>query len=70
MPGLKERTLGPVFRYLAGLRFPTLMTLTTTLFVANVLIPDGIPFADEILLGVASALLASWKKRSNEPDAP
>ena len=40
-----------------GLRVPRLAMITTGLFVADVLIPDFIPFVDEILLGLATLLL-------------
>lgn len=61
--------LGRVFGYLGRLRFPTLLTLTATLFVVDVVIPDGIPFADEVFLGLLSALFASWKRRKEVPEA-
>jgi len=50
-------------RFAAGLRFPRLMAITAALFILDVIIPDMIPFADEILLGLLSLLLASLKKR-------
>ena len=43
------------------LRFPQLFVLTTGLFVLDLLIPDLIPFLDEIVLGLASLLFGSWK---------
>lgn len=47
---------------LAGrLRFPQLFVLTAGLFVIDLLIPDLIPFLDEIVLGLASLLFGSWK---------
>ncbi|GAB3004990.1 hypothetical protein GCM10010960_18850 [Arenimonas maotaiensis] len=55
--------------YAAKLRFPTLFKLTAILFALNLLVPDFIPFIDEILLGLGTALLASWKARRN-PDTP
>ncbi len=55
--------------YAAKLRFPTLFKLTAILFALNLLVPDVIPFIDEILLGLGTALLASWKARRN-PDKP
>ncbi|MCC6757199.1 MAG: hypothetical protein IT474_04440 [Arenimonas sp.] len=55
--------------YAAKLRFPTLFKLTAILFAVNLLVPDFIPFIDEILLGLGTALLASWKARRN-PDTP
>lgn len=51
-----------VLRYVAGLRFPTLFALTAALFVLDLLLPDAVPLADELLLGLGTALLASWKK--------
>ena len=44
------------------LRFPWLLALTTALFVIDLAIPDLIPFVDEILLGLAALLLASFRK--------
>ena len=49
--------------YAAKLRFPTLFKLTAILFAVNLLVPDFVPFIDEILLGLGTALLASWKAR-------
>jgi hypothetical protein len=46
-----------------GLRFPQLFVLTVTLLILDLAIPDLIPFIDEILLALASFLLASWKKK-------
>ena len=50
-------------RFAAGLRFPKLLAITVALFILDLIIPDMIPFADEILLGLLSLLLASLKKR-------
>jgi hypothetical protein len=52
-----------LMRFAAGLRFPKLLAITAALFVLDLIIPDMIPFADEILLGLLSLLLASLKKR-------
>ena len=59
----KSTLLGLVGRFAGQLRFPQLFWLTAILFLLDVLIPDLIPFADEILLGLATLLLGSWKKR-------
>jgi hypothetical protein len=48
--------------YAAGLRFPQLFLFTAALFVADLLIPDVIPFFDEILLGLATLLLSQYKR--------
>lgn len=52
-----------LMRFAAGLRFPKLLAVTAALFVIDLIVPDMIPFADEILLGLLSLLLASLKKR-------
>lgn len=48
----------------ARLRFPQLFLLTAALFVVDLLIPDLVPFADEIILGLIALLLGSLKKRA------
>ncbi|MBS1105687.1 MAG: hypothetical protein H6Q91_1189 [Deltaproteobacteria bacterium] len=48
---------------LARLRFPVLFVICAALFVLDLAVPDVIPFADEVLLGLATALLASWRSR-------
>ncbi len=45
------------------LRFPYLLLFTGGLFVLDLLIPDLIPFVDEILLGLGTLVLATWRKR-------
>lgn len=66
----KGTMLGFVQQFAAGLRFPQLFWLTAILFLLDVLIPDLIPFADEILLGLATLLLGSWKRKRGEPPGP
>ncbi len=50
------------------LRFPTLFAITVVLFTVSMLLPDPIPFLDEILFGLGTLLLASWKKRKQPID--
>jgi len=38
--------------------------LTAGLFLLDLVIPDVIPMADELLLGLAATFLASWRKRA------
>ena len=54
---------GLVSRFAAGLRFPTLFGLVGGLFLLDLVVPDLVPFADEILLGLLALILASIKKR-------
>jgi hypothetical protein len=55
--------LGPVLRWFGKLSYPRLFLFAAVLFVADMLIPDFIPFADELLLGLGTLLLANWKTR-------
>jgi hypothetical protein len=54
---------GFLLRFAERLRFPQLFLLTAVLFIVDVLVPDVVPFADELLLGLATALLGAWRKR-------
>ena len=56
----------PLLRWAEGLRFPRLAMITAGLFVADVLVPDFIPFIDEILLGLGTLLLANIKRRKQD----
>ncbi|NND45799.1 MAG: hypothetical protein HKN58_10795 [Xanthomonadales bacterium] len=49
--------------FASKLRFPQLFLLTAVVFVLDLVIPDVLPFADEILLGLVTALLGSMRKR-------
>ena len=51
-------------RWVSGLRFPQLFTFTAALFVIDFLVPDLIPFLDEILLAAATLLLANLKSKA------
>jgi hypothetical protein len=55
-----------VRRYARGLRFPTLLAVVGTLFVIDVLVPDVIPFFDEIMLALSTLLLAALKKPQSQ----
>ena len=49
--------------FASRLKFPRLVALITSIFVIDMLIPDMIPFADEMLLGLLAAAMASFKKK-------
>ena len=51
-----------VERLVSNLRFPQLFMLVATLFLVDLVIPDLVPFADEILLGLLAVLLASLER--------
>ncbi len=56
-------TKGMLEQHATKLRFPILLGITGTLFVLDFLIPDFIPFVDEILLGLATVILSRLKTR-------
>lgn len=66
----RSAAVGWVVARLARLRFPTLFGITAALFVADLVVPDVIPFFDEILLGVAAALLGSWRAKRRPEAVP
>ena len=59
----QQKTVGWLARWASGLRFPTLLGVIGSLFVLDVLIPDLIPFVDEILLGLFTVLLAMVRRK-------
>lgn len=54
---------GVILRWASRLRFPYLFLLTLVLFVLNLFIPDVLPFADEVIMGLVAALLGSLRKK-------
>ena len=52
----------PFLAFAARLRFPTLFWITAGLFVFDLLVPDLIPFVDELLLGLGALILSNWQK--------
>jgi hypothetical protein len=66
-PNLRNRMIEGVT---SRLKFPQLLVITAALFVLDLVIPDLIPFADEILLGLATALFALWREPVPPRGAP
>jgi hypothetical protein len=63
----KNAAVGPVLSFAARLRFPWLFVLTLALFLFDLAVPDFIPFADEILLGLAALVLGSLRRKKEQP---
>lgn len=59
-------------RFLERRRFPTLMMIGAALFIGNLLLPDPIPFVDEILMLIATVAIGSVrsKKKPEEQQPP
>lgn len=63
MAALPRATLPALIARFAGrLKFPQLFLFTGILFLLDLVIPDLIPFADEILLGLITLLFGMWRK--------
>lgn len=56
----------PMLEWARRLRYPTLFKITAALFALTLVIPDPVPFVDEILFGLGTLLLANWKGRSDK----
>ena len=59
--------LVPFLAFARRLRYPTLFKVAAALFLLTLVVPDPIPFIDEILLGLGTLLLANWKHRDAGP---
>lgn len=55
-----------------NLRFPGLFVLLAAIFLADLVVPDFIPFVDEIVLALLTTMFGLWKKQREErsPDPP
>jgi hypothetical protein len=56
----------PLIAWLSRLSYPRLFMVSAVLFGINLLIPDPILLVDEVLLGVATVVLAK-RKRTPKP---
>jgi hypothetical protein len=63
---LKRMIQGWLIQYVSRLRFPKLLALASAVFILDLVFPDIIPFADEILLGLITLLLGTLKKRNRD----
>jgi hypothetical protein len=55
--------VAPILGFLSRLSFPRLFLLAAALWAVDMVVPDFVPFIDELLLGIATLLLASFRKR-------
>lgn len=68
----QQKTVGSFTRWASGLRFPTLLAVIGSLFALDLIIPDLIPFVDEILLGLLTVLLSMIRRKqpASMPEEP
>lgn len=62
MPG----AIAGVFRRL-GLRFPALFVILLAVTLADLAVPDVLPFVDEIVLATLTAIFGLWRDRRPGP---
>ncbi|MCD9028607.1 hypothetical protein LDO26_10355 [Luteimonas sp. BDR2-5] len=53
----------PLVAWLGKLSYPRMFVVIAVLFGITVLVPDPIPFVDELLLGLTTIALANRKKK-------
>ena len=58
---------GFLSRFIGRLRFPQLFIVAAILLGADLVIPDVIPFVDEALLALLTAMLSMLRRREPQP---
>lgn len=58
---------GPLTAFASRLRHPTLFKITVGLMLLSWLLPDPIPFIDEIVTALATLVLANWRRDDSKP---
>jgi len=62
---IRQQRHGLIQRFLGKLKYPQLFVVVAALFAADMIIPDFIPFLDEILLAAMTLLLGSLRDRDS-----
>ena len=62
MPFTASMSDSGLLGWLSRLRSWQLFVVAGVLFVVDVLVPDPIPFIDEVMLGLAMLIMARWKR--------
>lgn len=58
-----RKLFGPIQRFLERRRFPALFLILAGLFGVNLVIPDAIPFIDELIMLVATVIVGAFRER-------
>ena len=66
----KTPLIAAILQFAGGLKFRQLFLITAALFLLNLVIPDPIPFFDELILGLLALLFASWKRNDVQKRPP
>jgi len=71
MSDAKSNLFSAVFtEYLPSLKHPWLFFMLLVLFLADLAIPDFIPFIDEAMFGLLTVLVGAWRDRRAQPQPP
>jgi len=70
MPASRNPLVRLLARFASRLRFPQLFAVTAGLFLLDLVVPDVLPFADEILLALGTLLLGSLRRPDAEQPPP
>ena len=65
---LRTPVIGALLAFAGRLRFPLLFAISAALFLIDLVVPDVIPYADEVLLGLGVLVLSRWKKHRERDD--
>jgi hypothetical protein len=66
---MRSSSISPIrwlLAFAARLRFPQLFLLTAAVFLLDMVIPDVIPFVDEVILGLVTTMLGSIRRKTSE----
>ena len=61
---------GLIGKLATRLRFPQLFAVAATIFLLDLLIPDLVPFVDEVLLGLLTVMLGMLQRKTPPPSKP
>ena len=63
LPVDKEERQNLIQRFVSGLSYPKVFLLLSGMFLLDLLVPDMIPFLDEIFLGTLTVLFGMLRER-------
>ena len=61
---------GLLATFLGGLRFPQLFVVLAVIFLVDLVVPDLLPFADELLLGLLTLMTGMLRDRRGPREKP
>jgi hypothetical protein len=68
---MSTSTRGPVQEIVGSLvarmKYPWVFMLLAAIFVVDTIVPDPIPFVDEIMLALLTFLVGTWRTRGRKP---